>query len=336
MSDNHPKLNSHSNVGISGVISEGFRLFGKNYITLILPLGLLFIGSLIIKNILIVDLDWQVMTITPTIESILEKDPSDIAYYELELMLEYLILVLFSAIIDILITTIFNVVAMCLVSNYLYNKFIGNETKLIPELKNALKGRMLLVILLLGVGISAGSILLFIPAILIFVFYIFYIFTYHSDDSEHPIKEARDLARGAFWKIIVIFLVNYFLISACGIVYHLIIDNFLVPINNPSWYNPSTRDYGSIILYNVIYYIVPLLFTPLFICLLTSLFVFLKTRKEQNIQSQPFYQEIPQSDVTPKIENINGSGMYCPFCGKYLSKSTTQCPHCGEKLEFSL
>ena len=31
MSDNHPKLNNHSNKRISGVISEGFHLSGKKY-----------------------------------------------------------------------------------------------------------------------------------------------------------------------------------------------------------------------------------------------------------------------------------------------------------------
>jgi len=336
MSDNHPKLSNHSNRRISEVVSEGFHLFGKNWITLILPLGLFFFFSLIIKNLLVVDLEWQVLTMTPAIEVILGKDPSLLTGGEIELMLKYLILGLSFLFLTNFIPTLFNVVAMCLVSNYLYNKFIGKETKLIPELKNALNGKILLVVLLLGFGISVGWMLLFIPGIILFGFYIFYIFTYHSDDSEHPIKEARDLARGTFLKIIGIFLVNFFLIFVCDFVYHLIIDDFLIQINSPSWYNPVTRNYGLIILFDFIYNIVQFLFTPLFICLLTSLFVPLKTRKEQNIQYQTSYPEIPQGNQTPRIEKVSGSGMYCPFCGKYLTKSTTQCSHCGEKLDFLL
>lgn len=282
MSDNHSELNSYSNKGISVVISEGFHLFGRNYIPLILPLGLFFITSLIIKNLLIVDLEWQVFTM------ILDG--------EIELTVDYLILTLSIVFLNDFIPTIFNVVAMCLVSNYLYNKFIGNETKLIPELKNALNGRILLVVLLLGVGSSVGSILFYIPSILIFGssvgpilsyipsifimgFYIFYIFTYHSDDSDHPIKEARGIAKGAFFKIIGVFIVNYLIILFGEFVYYLLFDDFLTQINSSSWYNPVTRSYGRIILHEYLINIVQLLITPLFICLLTSLFVSLKRRK---------------------------------------------------------
>jgi len=284
MSDDHPKLNSYSNKGISMVISEGFHLFSKNWITLFLPLGLFFIVSLIIKNLLIVDLEWRVFTMT------LDG--------EIELMSEYFILTLSIVFLNDFIPNIFNVVAMCLVSNYLYNKFIGNETKLIPELKNALNGRILLVVLLLGVGSSVSSILFYIPSIFIFGssvgpilsyipsifilgFYIFYMFTYHSDDSKHPIKEARRIAKGAFFKIMVIFIVNYLIILLGEFVYYLLFDDFLIQIDSSSWFNPVTRSYGRIILYDYLLNIVKLLIMPLFICLLTSLFVSLKRRKEK-------------------------------------------------------
>jgi hypothetical protein len=290
MSDDHPKLNSYSNKGISMVISEGFHLFSKNWITLILPLGLFFIVSLIIKNLLIVDLEWRVFTMT------LDG--------EIELMSEYFILTLSIVFLNDFIPNIFNVVAMCLVSNYLYNKFIGNETKLIPELKNALNGRMLLVVLLLSVGSSVGSILFYIPSIFIFGssvgpilsyipsifilgFYIFYMFTYHSDDSKHPIKEARRIAKGAFFKIMVIFIVNYLIILLGEFIYYLLFDDFLIQINSSSWFNPVTRSYGRIILYDYLLNIVKLLITPIFICLLTSLFVSSKRRKEKlNFESK--------------------------------------------------
>ncbi len=336
MSDDYPKLKTFSNKRFSDVISEGFSLFGKNWLTLIVPLGLFFIVSLIIKNLLVVDLEWQVLTMTPAIEAIILKDPSSMTPGDINLMFEYLVITFSSLFLNDFITTIFNVVAMCLVSNYLYNKFIGNETKLIFELKNALNGRMLLVFLLLGVGISVGMILLFIPSIILFGFYIFYIFTYHSDDSEHPIKDARDMARGAFWKIIGIFIINFLIIFVCDSVYHLIIDNFLTPGYNSSWYNPSTRNYGAIIVYDLISNIVRFLFTPLFICLLTSLYVYLKMRNEQYLKYKTSYQKTPQSYETPRNKITSGSGMYCPFCGKFMKVKIDFCPHCGEKLNFEI
>ena len=108
-------------------------------LNLILPLGLFFIVSLIIKNLLSVDLEWQVLTMTPAIEVIIGKDPSLLTYDQINQMFEYLIQAFPNLFLNDFVTTIFNVVAMCLVSNYLYNKFIGIDTKLIPELKNALK-----------------------------------------------------------------------------------------------------------------------------------------------------------------------------------------------------
>ncbi|NVM16873.1 MAG: hypothetical protein HWN80_04100 [Candidatus Lokiarchaeota archaeon] len=336
MSDEYPRLKRFSNRRFSDVISEGFYLFGKNWLTLIVPLGLFFILSLILKNLLVVDLDWQVITMTPAIEAIISKDPSIVTFEEVNLMFDYLILAFFSEFLNSLITSIFNVLAMCLVSNYLYNKFIGKETKLIFELKNALNGRILLVVLLLGVGISVGQILLFIPSIIIFGFYIFYIFTYHSNDSVHPIKEARDLARHAFWKIIGIFLINSLIIFVCDSVYHLIIDNLGTQLYNALWYNPSTRDYGSIIIYDFISNIIQFLFIPLFICLLTSLYVYLRMRREQPLQYNNISQEAPQSYKTPRNELKNNSGTYCAFCGKFMKVKIDFCPHCGEKLDYDI
>jgi hypothetical protein len=84
---------------------------------------------------------------------------------------------------------------MCLVSNYLYNKFIGNETKFFSEFKKAINGKLISAILLLGVGISVGSLFLFIPSIIIIGLFSFYVFTYNSDDSNQPLKDAREIAR---------------------------------------------------------------------------------------------------------------------------------------------
>jgi len=268
----------------------------------------------------------------------------------LNLMMEYLALTLYSGFISGLIITIFNVLAMCLVSNYLYNKFIGNETNFFSEFKKAINGKLIFVILLLGVGISIGSFLLYIPSIFIFGYYAFYVFTYNSDNSEdsnEPIRDAREIARNSFWKIIGVFVVSNLIILIIDFFFQFIIGDFLIQFYQPSWYNPSARNYGMIILYDLIYNIVQLIFAPLFICLLTSLYVSLKARKEVFVQYKPSYDQTPQSYGTPyrdestSIKSMNaadkpGSGLYCPFCGKFVKDKTEYCPHCGGQFNFEL
>ncbi len=347
MSEAYPRMERYSNKRFSEVLSEGFRFFGKNYLTLFLPLGLFLLISLIIKNILIADIVWQSILITPAIEVILDMDPSAMTNVELDLIMEYLALSLFSGFINTFIITIFNIIAMCLVSNYLYNRFIGNETKFFSEFKKAINIKLISVILLLGVGISIGSFLLYIPSIIIFGYYAFYVFTYNSGDSNQPLKDAREIARKYFWKIIGVFIVSNLIISIIDFFFQLFIGDFLIQFYQTSWYNPSTRNYGMIILYDLLYYIVELIFAPLFICLLTSLYVTLKTRKETFIQYQPSYDQTPQSYGTPyrdessSIKSINAadkleSGLYCPFCGQFVKSQRQYCPHCGEQFNFEI
>jgi hypothetical protein len=347
MSEAYPRMERYSNKRFSEVLSEGFRLFGKNWLTLIVPLGLFLLISLIIKNLLVADMIWQSILMTPAIELIIDMDPSAITNVELDLMMEYLALSLFSGFINTFVITIFNILSMCLVSNYLYNRFIGNDTKFFSEFKKAINGKLISVILVLGVGISLGSFLLSIPSLLIIGYYTFYVFTYNSDDSDQPLKDAREIARKSFWKIIGVLVVSNLIIWIIDLIVQLFIGNFLIQFYNTSWYNPSTRNYGMIILYDILYNIVDLIFAPLFICLLTSLYVSLKTRKEVFVQYQTSYDQTPQSYGTPyrdessSIKSMDaadksGSGLYCPFCGKFVKDKTKFCPHCGEQFNFEI
>ncbi len=344
MSEAYPRIERYSNKRFSEVISEGFHLFFKSWLTLIIPLGLFMLISLIIKNLLVADMVWQSLQMTAAIEIIIYKDPSAITNADLDLMMEYLALTLYSGFISGLVVTIFNVLAMCLVSNYLYNKFIGNETKFFSEFKKAINGKLIFVILLLGVGISIGSVLLFIPSIIIFGYYAFYVFTYNSDDSNQPVKDAREIARKSFWKIIGVFVVSNLIITIIDFFFHLFIDDFLIQLYNTSW---STRNFGMIILHDLIYYTVELIFAPLFICLLTSLYVSLKTRKEKFVPYQTSYDQTPQSYGTPyrdessSIKSIDaadkpGSGLYCPFCGQFVKSKRRFCPNCGQQFNFEI
>ncbi len=336
MSDGYPRRKSVLNKPFKEVISEGFYLFCKSYKTLIIPLGLIFIVSLIIKNLLVADLIWQSIPLTQAFEVIIQKDPMTLTNDDLNVVLEFLTLNLTIGFFNNLTSSIFNIFTICLVSNYLFNKFSGSPSNFFPEVKNALNGRLLLVVLLLGVGIALGSFLLYIPSIIIYGYYIFYVFTYHSEEGIQPVKEAREVARGAFWKIIGIFIISNLVVFICDLIFQLFADPFLFQIYDSSWYNPSTRNYGSIIIYNLLYSLPEFLLTPLFICLLTSLFVYLKNKREQQTQYQsPYYQSSQgiEASKTEASKNLN-SGLYCPFCGKYISHRIEFCPHCGEKLKF--
>jgi hypothetical protein len=101
-----------------------------------------------------------------------------------------------------------------------------------------------------------------------------------------------------------------------------------------SWYEPSTRNYGLIILYDLIINFVQILFTPLLICLLTPLYTHLKTRKEKFLLDQK--SKIPESSESLEKEIIAGPGIYCPFCGEYMRVKFQFCMHCGEKLDFEI
>ncbi|MHA1507199.1 MAG: hypothetical protein ACTSO6_00685 [Promethearchaeota archaeon] len=337
MSDVYSKGNNLSNKRFKDVISEGFYLFRKSYKTLIITLASIFIISLIIKNLLVADLNWQLTLLSPALEVILQKDPSALDSADLIVMFEYITLILSTEFLNNLTSSIFNAFALCLVSSYMFNKFSGNPSNFGTELKKALNGRLLLVILLLGVGIALGSFLLFIPSIIIYGFYIFYIFTYHSEEGIQSLKEAREVARGAFWKIIGIFILSNLVVLICDIFFQLFADPFFYQIYDPSWYNPSTRNFGSIILYDLFYNLPEILLTPLYICLLTSLYGFLKTKREQQPQYlSPSYQLSERSDASNNevSKNIN-SGMYCPFCGKRTPRIDF-CIHCGEKIRFEI
>jgi hypothetical protein len=335
MSDGYPRRKSVSNKRFKDIISEGFYLFAKSYKSLIIPLALIFIVSVIIKNLLVVDLNWRLNSLSALIETIIQKDPLTLTDADFNALLEYFPLILGTEFLNNLTSSIFNVFAMCLVSNYLFTKISGSSSNFSTELKNALNGRLLLVVLLLGVGISVGSFLLFIPSILIYGYFIFYIFTYHSKEGIQPLKEAREVARGAFWKIIGIFILSNLVVFICDIIFQLVATPFLSQIYDPAWYNPSTRNYGSIILYELLYSLPELLLAPLFICLLTSLYSSLKNNREQQTQYQAPYYQSSQSFETSntKVSKNLDSGMYCPFCGK-RTPGIEFCIHCGEKINF--
>jgi hypothetical protein len=233
---------------------------------------------------------------------------------------------------------------------------MNHDVNFIKSFKSAFSKKMPIVILIIGFCIPLSALLLVVPAILIFGFLIFLIFTYNMDGNRNFISEARAIAKGSFWKIIgvflfnviIIFIISYFINIFFNLTLKLDSANFVA--NFTSWHNPITRNYGMIILYQLLISIADISFAPLFICLLTVLFSTSRARKELEHRFQKsyypvreYYQEsYPQQQASYEVAKTSSvpkiqikEKFYCPFCGFFIQKVEENfCPKCGESLSF--
>ncbi|MFX0008999.1 MAG: zinc ribbon domain-containing protein [Candidatus Hermodarchaeota archaeon] len=324
MSENYQNLERFTNKRYSGILSAGFSFFGKNWLKLIIPFGIFLIIAIIVKDLIMVDLNWQNIILTPQLDIIIAKDPSMITNDDLTTILHYLSNLIVIGFLDSLIRTSLGVFSMCLFSSFIYKKFIGDSPKLSDELKTVFNPKIIGVLLLLGLGIPLGTFLIFIPSILILGFYSFSIFTFNSKTINNSIKEARNISRGSFWKVIGIFVISNLVIWGINFIYQNLMYNFLaIP---DSWYNPLSRDIGMIIVYDLLYNIIEILLSPLFICLLCALYVHLRAKTMEG----PIYTD------TSNLPRSDNKGFYCPYCGQYINQLRQYCPNCGGKLDFEI
>ena len=328
---------------------DGYKLFYKNYGKLILPLAFFQILLIILDTLLLTDFKWYVESIGINIADLF-TDLADTALIaeDLNALTTYLLISFVLLFLQNLLGAIIITIAMCSVSNYTYQKYLGEEVSFKESFKSAFNKKIFIVLLILGFFLSLSSFLLFIPAIIVFGFYIFLVFTYNYEDT-NPIKEAKRISKGAFSKVIGVFVVNFIFIYVFSFVYNSIIYTFLdtdfqATIN--SWNNPATRNFGMIILYQIIFSIVDIVLAPLFICLLTTLFASLKARKDLGYYPkrgyyQESYSQIAQDsfefaenlDITSQPSTPLKKRFYCPFCGFLLNIPKKFCPKCGESLE---
>jgi len=347
MSDNNQDLRRFTNLRFSQLLSDGLRIFVKNWFKIILPFALLLLISIIISNLLVVDLNWQYYEMTPIVDAIYQKDPMTITDTDLNILVEYLVLTYSINLITSISGAIFTTLAMSIMAVQLYSYYTNDERNLKERFKASFNKNILILLLIFGVFVPLGTFLLFIPSIILLGYYIFTFFTYREKNVERPLSEARNLSRGNFWKIIGIFIITSFIISIINFIYQFII-GFFWNFNTStilSWYNPNTRNYPMIILDDIIYYqLIGLIFSPLFLCLLTPLYTSLKARKQSGYGYQrELYEEQPryaQISTDPDLEEAKmrdeGSeqGFYCPFCGFYMPNKLKFCGNCGEALDF--
>ena len=355
------RLVDHANKRFSDIILDGLKLFFQNYGTIILPLAFFQVLLIILDIFILTDLKWYIDSIGLNLSDILEKFADEVTLTESDwnLLTSFLFLNIGLLFLENLIGAIVITLAMCSVSNYILKRHLHIETRFIQSFKSAFNKKIFLVILIIGICIPLGSLLFFIPAIIIFGFYIFLVFTYNMEDIENPISEARSVAKGNFFKIIGIFVFNFIFIFIFSFIFNSIIDLFLDPSSDTFSYNynlwlaPSTRNYGMLILYQILVSLVDILLAPLFICLLTSLFTSLKAKKDLGFSYQKQYlparekyekaysQPLELTQRTDEfIEEVSTTTLqlegefYCPFCGYKINVPKKFCPNCGESFSF--
>lgn len=316
-------------------ISDGFRLFGKNWSKIIVPLTLFYVIYLLLKTFLLADLNWQGYVFGDIIGSM---DPSNFTEADVAQLLSFLLIGLSAIFIDSIIYTLFTALAMSSVSNYLYKKYLNLDTDFVQDIKKSFNSKLFIVLAILGLGVPLGFLFLLIPGIIIFGLYICSVFTYQFENIEKPLKQARVITKGAFWKIVGVFVISSLIIRVISMIFGFFL-NLVWYVDAPtlaSWYNPASRRYDMLFLNELLNNLVSIILGPLFICLLTTLFTSLKVRFDLGYR-RGYYQVPTESYRTEQVQvqpEHADSGLYCPVCGYHMGSKFKFCPNCGESLDF--
>ncbi len=317
-------------------ISDGFRLFGKNWSRIIVPLTLFYVIYLFLKIFLLADLNWQRNVLGENIIGTI--DPSNLTEADIAQLMNFLLFGLSIIFIDSIINSLFIVLAMSSVSIYLYKKYLNLDTDFVQDIKKSYNSKLFVVLAILGLGVPLGFWFLLIPGFTIFGLYICSVFTYQFENIEKPIKQARKITKGAFWKIIGVLVISSLIIRVISMIFGSFLNLVwqVDAITLASWYNPATRRYDMLFLNELLNNLVSIILGPLFICLLTTLFTSLKVRFDLGYRRG--YFQVPtelyrteQVQVQPERAE---SGLYCPVCGHHMEFKFKFCPNCGESLDF--
>lgn len=342
METNSRQLSNLANKTFNEALVDGFKLFAQIYKKLILPLAFFQILLIILDTLLLTNLRWDLDSIGLDLADMwLIEDPF-VSESELNALISFLLMNFALLFLQNLIGAIIITIAMCSVSNYAFKSYMGEEISFKDSFKASFNKKIFTVILILGFILPLSSLLLFIPGIIIFGFFIFLIFTYNMEDV-NPIREARRIAKGSFFKVIGVFVVNFIFFMVIGFIFTSIMSFFLntdsvyfqAEIN--SWLDPATRNYGMLILYQILYSLVEILFAPLFICLLTTVYSSIKAKKELGYYPQKqYYQESYPRLEQDSFESTESFPLkdrfYCPYCGYLIKTLKKFCPKCGESL----
>ncbi len=318
-------------------ISDGFRLFGKNWSKIIVPLTLFYVIYLLLKTFLLADLNWQGYVFGDIIGTM---DPSNLTEADVAQLLSLLLIGLIAISIDSIIYSLFTALAMSSVSIYLYKKYLNLDTDFVQDIKKSFNSKLFVVLAILGLGFPLGIWFLLVPGIAIFGLYICSVFTYQFENIEKPIKQARVITKGAFWKIIGVFVISTLIIRVISVIFGFFL-NLIWDVNAStlaSWYNPASRRYDMLFLNDLLNNLISIILGPLFICLLTTLFTSLKVKFDLGYR-RGYYQG-PTESYKPEQVQVQpehaDSDLYCPVCGYHMGFKSKFCPNCGESLDFKV
>ncbi|GAI66129.1 unnamed protein product, partial [marine sediment metagenome] len=309
-------------------ISDGFRLFGKNWTKIIVPLTFFYVISLLLKTFLLADMNWYLNVLGENIYATI--DPSNLTEADMAQLINFLLFGLSIIFINSIIYTLFTALAISSVSLYLYKKYLNLDTDLVQDIKKSFNSKLFVVLAILGLVYPLGIWFLLVPGITIFGLYICSVFTYQFENIEKPIKQARKITKGAFWKIIGVFAISTLIIRVISVIFGFFL-NLVWHVDAPtlaSWYNPASRRYDMLFLNDLLNNLVTIILGPLFICLLTTLFTSLKVRFDLGYR-RGYYQVSTESyrteQVQDQLEHAN-SGLYCPVCGYHMGIKFKFCP----------
>ena len=342
MSDDPVELSRIANKTFGNLLSDGISLFLKNWIKIIVPMALIYVISLILRELMFVEFQWNLTLLELAVAPILDADPSTITEEDLQLMMDYLFSSMGLGVLNQIIADLFTAIGLCTVAYFLYKSYLNQDPNLRNDIKRAFNKKMIPILLILGIGVPLGVLTLFIVSIILFGFFIFSVYTYQFEEIEQPLSKARIYSKGAFWKIIGVLFVASLISMVINLAYQFIFD-LIWPVDVAtviSWYNPLTRRLDLLILYELTSNLILILLEPLFICLLTPVFVSMlaKSKLGYHMRYQSRVNERPQGTFTSPIKEpeFGDKGIYCPFCGHFMEFKLNFCPACGEKLNFQI
>lgn len=337
MEKNSQRMVNLANKRFSEILSEGSRLFFQNYGALIIPLAFFQLVLITLDTFLLTDLKVYVNSLGNNVANFMALIAEDtpLTADELNSLSLFLLLSIVLLFLQNLIGAILITIAMCSVSNYVLKKYLHIETNITKSIKSAFNKKIFIVVFIVGICLPISAILLYIPAIVVFSMFIFLVFTYNIEEIEKPTSEARAIAKGTNnkLKIIGVFIFNFCIVFIGSFILNYIIDLFVDPniisYNYNIWLDPSTRNYGMIILYQILLNLANILLAPLFICLLTVIFASLKAKKDLGVKYQRSYYSVREE---PTLISQDEGRFYCPYCGVLIHSLKKFCPRCGENL----
>jgi hypothetical protein len=192
----------------------------------------------------------------------------------------------------------------------------------------------ILILLILMLGISIGIVLYFIPGILVMAFFFYCVYAITIDE-----KEGREIFRGGKfyltgngWKTIVLIFVAFFLPWGISLFYYMPLMNLIFPHGILSeWLDPTTRNYGMLLLYFFIDFIIQYILYIWFPVIYTVVFFDFQARKIHEQQTRKNALTVQNEAKIKTIEVTIGQKDYaCLICGAKMPLGQKKCPDCGE------